>query len=455
MTQDEHASQEPPLSGIDDLLAPFHEAIKPEERFRVGTEAEKIGLLEPGFEALPFEGPRSVSRVLALLVERYGWHAEQEYEGAPIIALTKANASVTLEPAGQLELSGAPLRTIHETSAELVSHLAEVRAISSELGIAWISMGFQPFATHADLPDVPKPRYGVMKQYLPTRGPRSLDMMRRTSTVQANLDYSSEADAMKKLRVSLALQPIVTAMFASSPFYEGARGKYLSERCAVWLGMDPDRSGLLPFAWDKRASFQSYVEWALDVPMFLVKHGKKVLPNTAQTFRQFLEHGLQGERPNRTDWETHLNTLFPEARLKRTLEMRGADAQTTELTCALPALWKGLMYDARTLDDAEALVSSLDPETLDRARPDIAVHALRAKLQGKPVREWAERVVAIASEGLQRIADKNAAGEDERIYLAALAANIAAGKTPADKLLEAIAGAADPKRALVAAVRIA
>jgi glutamate--cysteine ligase len=280
-------------------------------------------------------------------------------------------------------------------------------------------------------------------------------MMRRTSTVQANLDYSSEAGAMRMLRVALALQPIVTAMFASSPFYEGARGKYLSERCAVWLGMDPDRSGILPFAWDERATFLSYVEWALDVPMFLVKHGKKVIPNTEQTFRQFLKDGRDGERATRTDWETHLNTLFPEARLKRTLEMRGADAQSNELTCALPALWKGLMYEARALDEAEALVSALDPATLQAARPDIAVHALGAKLLNKPLREWAERVVSIAQGGLERIGDKNAAGQDERIYLAPLAANVAAGKTPANKLLDALEGATDVKRALVAATRIA
>ena len=441
------------------MLVPFHDAIKPRERFRVGTEAEKIGLLDGSsdgkWQALPFEGPRSVSRVLALLSERYGWHGEREQPGAPIIALRKNDASVTLEPAGQLELSGAPLRTIHETSAELIAHLEEVRAISSELGIAWISMGFHPFATHADLPMVPKLRYGVMSTYLPTRGPRSLDMMRRTSTVQANLDYSSESDAIRKLRVSLALQPITTAMFASSPFYEGARGQYLSERCAVWLGMDPDRSGLLPFAWDKDSSFESYVEWALDVPMFLVKHGKKVLPNTAQTFRHFMKHGLQGERATLTDWETHLNSLFPEARLKRTLEMRGCDAQTNELTCALPALWKGLLYDPRALDDAEALASSLDPTTLQSARRQIAIHGLGATLHGKKLSAWAERVVSIASAGLQRLGDKNAAGQDERIYLAPLAANVAQGKTPANRLLDAVAGASDLKTAIVAATRIA
>jgi glutamate--cysteine ligase len=456
MNKDEHDSKEPPLTGIDDLLAPFHEAIKPPERHRVGTEAEKIGLLESTWEALPFEGARSVSRVLALLAERYGWQGEREHEDAPIIALRKNDASVTLEPAGQLELSGAPLRTIHETSAELRAHLEEVHAISNELGIAWISMGFQPFATHADLPEVPKLRYGVMKRYLPTRGPRSLDMMRRTSTVQANLDYSSEADALRKLRVALALQPIVTAMFASSPYYEGKRGQYLSERAAVWLGMDPDRSGLLPFAWDKDVSFERYVEWALDVPMFLVKRGKRMLPNTAQTFRQFLKHGLEGERATRTDWETHINTLFPEARLKRTLEMRGADAQSTELTCALPALWKGLMYEPRALDEAEALVSTLDPVTVESARLDIATHGLSAQLKGKSVQSWAERTVEIANGGLERIADKNATDQDERVYLALLTANVRAGKAPANVLLEKVESSReDFKTAVVAATRIA
>jgi len=456
MTQDEHAANEPPLTGIDDLLVPFHQAIKPRERFRVGTEAEKIGLIEGTWAALPFEGTRSVSRVLALLEERFGWHGEREHEGAPIIALRKNDASVTLEPAGQLELSGAPLSTIHETSAELRAHLEEVHAISSELGIAWISMGFHPFATHADLPEVPKLRYGVMKRYLPTRGPRSLDMMRRTSTVQANLDYSSEADALRKLRIALALQPIVTAMFASSPFYEGSRGRYLSERCAVWLGMDPDRSGILPFAWDKDASFERYVEWALDVPMFLVKRGKRMLPNTGQTFRQFLKHGLEGERATQADWETHLNSLFPEARLKRTLEMRGADAQSTELSCALPALWKGLMYEPRALDEAEALASQLDPTALESARPDIAVRALAAQLKGKPVQAWAERTVEIANGGLERLAHKNATGQDERVYLAQLTANVAAGKSPADVLLEKVAASReDLKTAVVVATRIA
>jgi glutamate--cysteine ligase len=453
MAQHEQAHSKP-LAGLDDLLVPFHEAIKPPAQFRVGTEAEKHGLLADSLKPVPFEGDRSVSRVLSLLAERYGWQPEKEHAAAPVIALRRGEASITLEPAGQLELSGAPLRTIHETSHELAEHFREVRAISSELGIVWISLGFHPFATHDELPHVPKLRYGVMKDYLPTRGPRSLDMMRRTCTVQANMDYESEEDALRKLRVSLALQPITTAMFASSPFYEGARGQYLTERGAVWLGMDPDRSGLLPFAWQRDASFQSYIEWALDVPMFLVKRGDRILPATSLTFRQFMKRGLSGERATAADWETHLNTLFPEARLKRTLELRGADAQDEGLLSAMPALWKGLLYDARSLDAAEALIADLDPQTLQDARLDIATRALSAKLLDRPVRVWAERVVEIAIAGLTRIADRNAAGQDESIYLAPLAANIAAGKTAAERMLEKTAGVADWRAALVAATRV-
>jgi glutamate--cysteine ligase len=443
-----------PLAGLDDLLVPFHEAIKPPSQFRVGTEAEKHGLLADSLTPVPFEGERSVSRVLTLLAERYGWLPEREHDAAPVIALRRDNASITLEPAGQLELSGAPLRTIHETHAELAEHFREVRAISSELGIVWISLGFHPFATHEALPHVPKLRYGVMKEYLPTRGPRSLDMMRRTCTVQANMDYDSEADALRKLRISLALQPITTAMFASSPFYEGKRGRYLTERGAVWLGMDPDRSGLLPFAWQRDVTFQSYVEWALDVPMFLVKRGDRILRATSVTFRQFMRDGLQGERATAADWETHLNTLFPEARLKRTLELRGADAQGEALLSAMPALWKGLLYDARALDAADALIADLNAEAVQAARLDIATRALDAVLLDRPVRVWAERVVEIAMAGLARIGDRNAAGQDESIYLAPLAANVAAGKTPAQLMLEATERATDWRTALVAATRV-
>jgi glutamate--cysteine ligase len=442
------------LRNQDDLLLPFLDAIKPKDAWRIGTEAEKFGLLSDTLEPLPFEGPRSVKRVLALLAERFEWHPEREQAEGDVIALTRAKASITLEPAGQLELSGAPVRNVHETCSEFEQHIQELKSVCEELGIVWLSLGFNPFARHDDLPHVPKARYGVMEKYLPTRGPRALDMMRRTCTVQTNLDYSSEEDAVRKLRVSLAVQPIVTAMFANSPFFEGRVGANLDERAAVWLGMDPDRSGLLPFAWERDMSFRKYIEWALDVPMFLVKHGDRYIPNTQQTFRQFMKDGVDGERATLRDWETHLNTVFPETRLKNTIEVRGADAQNAQLTCALPALWKGVLYDPAALSQLESLIAPLDAATVQQARPEIARVALDATLSGKPVREWAERVLDIALGGLERQADRNARGEDERIYLAPLIEQVARGRTPAHRLRDAVAGGGDFRTRVVQSARL-
>ncbi len=433
----ESTTSDAPLRSVEDLLLPFQQAIKPEAEFRIGTEAEKFGLLADTLQPIPFSGPRSVQRVLALLAERHAWREQRETEHGEVIALLRGEASITLEPAGQLELSGAPFATIHETADEFDTHLREVRGIGTELGIVWLSIGFHPFARHDELPHVPKLRYGVMKQYLPTRGPRALDMMRRTCTVQANLDYSSEQDAMRKLRVSLAIQPIVTAMFANSPFFEGRRGANTTERGAVWLGMDPDRSGILPFAWQRDISLRAYVEWALDVPMFLIKRGDRVIANTGQTFRSYMREGAQGERATLKDWETHLNTLFPETRLKKTIEVRGADAQPTDLLCALPALWKGLLYDERSLAQLETLIAKLDAETVETARPDNVRVALRAQLAGRPVQQWAQDVLDVAVGGLERHGLRDARGRDERMYLQPLVELIAAGRTPADRLLAA------------------
>jgi glutamate--cysteine ligase len=448
------ATSDEPLEDLDDLLLPFTTACKPTTRFRVGTEAEKLGLLADTRKPLPFEGPRSVRRVLELLEQRFGWHAEREHDAGQVISLSRGDASITLEPAGQLELSGAPFSTIHETQRELSEHLHELRGISEELDILWLSVGFHPFATHAELPHVPKLRYGIMEAYLPTRGPRALDMMRRTCTVQANLDFESEQDAVRKLRVSLALQPIVTALFANSPFVEGREGPHLCERAAVWIGMDPDRSGLLPFAWERDMSFRRYIEWALDVPMFLIKRGSRVISNTQQTFREFLAQGAQGTRATRADWETHINTLFPEARLKRTLEVRGADAQPTASTCALPALWKGLLYDPRGLAMAESLITPLSVGELERARPEIALHALDAMLLGRKVASWAADVLELARGGLERLACLDAEGRDESLYLEPLAALLARGSTAAKDLRENVRRSSDFATAVVAATRV-
>jgi glutamate--cysteine ligase len=447
-------SSDAPLEGFDDLLLPFQKAEKPSARFRVGTEEEKLGLLADTLAPVPFTGPRSVQRVLALLAERFGWQPEREHEQGEVISLLRDGASITLEPAGQLELSGAPFASVHETHAELELHLRELATISEELGLVWLSMGFHPFARQDELPQVPKLRYGIMQKYLPTRGPRALDMMRRTCTVQANMDYDSEHDAVRKLRIALALQPVTTAMFAHSPFVEGRRGDNLCERAQVWLGMDPDRSGILPFAWERDMSYRAYVEWALDVPMFMLKRGSRVIANTGQTFRAFLADGAEGERATHSDWETHLNTLFPEARLKKTIEVRGIDAQRTDLVCAVPALWKGMLYDERAMSELETLIGPLTAAQVTQARPLIARDALKAQLAGKPVLSWAQQVVEIASASLVRQASRDAAGRDESVYLTPLVALLSAGKTPAEALLEAVAGKPDFRAAVVAHARV-
>jgi glutamate--cysteine ligase len=439
---------DPPVTHLDDLLRPFHEAFKAPDGLLVGTEAEKIGLTTAELAPVGFDTRGGVADVLRLFEARHGWQPQREHADAPVIALTRNHASISLEPAAQLELSGAPFRSVHDTRRELSEHLAELDGISQELGLVWLSMGFHPFARLDQLASVPKLRYPIMTSYMPTRGARSLDMMNRTCTVQANLDFLDEADAMRKLRVSLALQPIATAMFANSPFIEGRRSEYLSERAAVWLQMDRDRSGMLPFAWNRAATLRDYVEWALDVPMFMVKRGARVIANTGQTFRSFMRDGAEGTTATSSDWESHLNTLFPEARLKRTLEMRGADAQPTELLCAIPALWKGLLYDAQALAGAESLVEPLDLATLSAARPEIARRALRATLLGRPVQEWAGRMIELAEGGLERLAVKDASGADERIYLRGIRALVEASDSPADVLLRATSGSADLPRAI-------
>jgi glutamate--cysteine ligase len=446
-----NADNDVPISGIDDLLIPFHEACKPASEFRVGTEAEKFGWLSDARTPLPFSGPRSVQAVLTALAERFGWTPDREQPEGDVIALLRGQSSVTLEPAGQLELSGAPHDSIHETDREFQNHFRELHQVGDPLGIAWLSLGFHPFAKLDQLPRVPKLRYAIMERYLPTHGSRALDMMRRTCTVQANLDYASESDAVRKLRVGLALQPIVTAMFANSPFYEGAKSARLSERADVWLHMDPDRTGLLPFAWERDMSFRAYVEWALDAPMFLIKRDGHVTANTEQTFRTYLREGRAGFRATLSDWKTHINSLFPEARLKNTLEMRGADAQSGALLCATPALWKGLLYDEIALAKAEALIAPLSAALLESVRPEIGTSGLRTKLVGRPMRAWATEILEIASDGLERLGVKNEQGESEAIYLSGIQRLVHDDMSPAHVLLATVRDGADFTEQVVAA----
>jgi glutamate--cysteine ligase len=443
------------LTTLDQLLIPFHEAMKPVEQHRIGAEAEKFGVDAVTGAPLPYEGERSVCTVLEALIERHGWHAESETPGGPLIALLRAGASVTLEPGGQLELSGAPLENIHQTCKEMSGHLAELRDISNELGLLWLGIGFHPFATQAELPWVPKQRYGIMRRYLPTRGTYGLDMMRRTATVQANFDYVNEEDALRKVRVSLRLSPLVTAIFANSPFYEGRLFGGRSYRARVWLSVDPDRQGLLPAVLERGRRFADYIEWALDAPMFLVKRGTQVIENTGQSFRSFMKYGFGGHHATLKDWETHINTLFPEVRLKRTIEVRSADSLPANLVCALPALWTGILYDARALDEAEELSASFTAAELEAVRPAIGEQALLATFRGAPLADLAARVVDIAAGGLARRARLNKNGEDERIHLTKLIALVDKGWCPADALVEGLGNTdADLRQEILARARI-
>jgi glutamate--cysteine ligase len=434
-----------PIRRRDDLVVPFAEACKPRSEWRIGPEMEKFGLLEATRRPLPYLGDRSVLKVLEHLHNHHGWTPEREHEGGPIIALMRGGASITLEPGAQLELSGDKAENIHQVCAELRGHLREIAPISKAMGVRWLGLGFHPLARREDFEWVPKQRYGVMREYLPTRGGHALDMMLRTCTVQVNLDYASESDAMRKMKVALALAPATTAMFANSPWKEGGPHGGLSYRGRVWLDVDPDRTGLLPVLWKRGSRFEDYVDWALDVPMFLFKRGGHAIHNTGQTFRSFLKNGYEGHAATMEDWKTHLNTLFPEVRLKKTIEVRGADVQSTDMACALPALWTGILYDDRALAEAEALVDGWTYDEVNELRSRAWRQGLRVEFRGRTLIEIAQRMVEIAEGGLERrgIADPGC-GKDERIHLARLKKLAGEGRCPADVLLEGLDREADP-----------
>ncbi len=445
-----------PIESMEDLLAPFHQAETPRAHFRVGTEAEKFGVFADG-TALPYEaGERGfgVTTALTRLRDQFGWTPKREYDDGPLIALVReeknGKASITLEPGGQLELSGATQRTIHETCEEFRTHMTELRAVSADHDVRWLGVGYHPLAAQADLPWVPKLRYGVMREYLPTKGSRALDMMRRTATVQANYDFIDEVDAVRKMRIGLALSPITTAMFANSPFSERTADGTRSHRAAVWLDVDPDRSGMLPFAFEDGFSYQRYVEWALDAPMFLIVRGSETHPNTGQPFREFLKDGFRGVHATMGDWTTHLNTLFPEVRLKNTIEVRGVDNQNTSLVCALPALYSGIFHDEEALVAAERFASSLAPDELIAARQDLPALGLKAKVGTRELSELAVEVFEIAKAGLARQANLNDDGQDETIHLAALERLVRAGQCPADALLGEVSNEALDAQSIIA-----
>jgi len=414
---------------------------KPRADWRIGTEHEKFGFQLDDLRPLTYDGPRGIEAVLRGLTA-LGWQPVEEK--GQVIALLRDAASVTLEPAGQLELSGAPLASIHETCAEVSAHLREVKTVSDALGVGFLGMGFQPKWTRAEMPWMPKGRYRIMREYMPRRGQLGLDMMTRTCTVQVNLDFASEADMVKKFRVALALQPVATALFADSPFTEGRPNGYLSYRSHIWTDTDPDRTGMLDFVFESGFSFERYVDYLLDVPMYFSYRDGQYIDCSGLSFRDFLAGKLAplpGKLPTLNDWSDHLTTAFPEVRMKKFLEMRGADGGPWNRLCALPAFWVGLLYDDAALDAAWDLVRDFSREERHALRDGVPKYALKLPFRSASVRELAIEALKIAQAGLARRAALNPAGVDETAFIDPLFEIALANQTPAERKLELFHGA--------------
>jgi len=429
-----------PITDRSTLVEVLASGEKPRADWRIGTEHEKFGFRFDDLRAPAFDGERGIEAVLRGLT-RFGW--EPVDENGRTIALLKDAASVTLEPAGQLELSGAPLKTIHETCGEVGAHLFEVKSVADELRLGFLGMGFQPKWRRDEMPWMPKGRYRIMRDYMPKVGDLGLDMMTRTCTVQVNLDYASEADMVRKFRVSLALQPVATALFADSPFTEGRPNGYLSYRSQIWTDTDPDRTGMLDFVFEDGFGYERYVDYLLDVPMYFSYRDGVYHDAAGQSFRDFLRGelpALPGQLPTLRDWSDHMTTAFPEVRLKKYLEMRGADGGPWNRLCALPAFWVGLLYDDTALDAAWDLVRDFTMAERNALRDDVPRLALKTPFRGGTLRDLAIEALKISAGGLQRRAQLNSSGQDERVFLDTLIEIAESGQTPAERKLELFHG---------------
>ncbi|WP_299778458.1 glutamate--cysteine ligase [uncultured Roseobacter sp.] len=435
-----------PITSHDQLAQYLSDGCKPKEDWRIGTEHEKFGYCKDTLKPLPYEGDRSIRVMLEGLRDTHGWSPVEE--GGHLIGLEKDGANISLEPGGQLELSGAPLETIHETCDEVNTHLREVQDVADRIGAGFIGLGAAPVWRHDDMDLMPKGRYKLMNDYMGRVGTMGRVMMRRTCTVQVNLDFGSEADMVQKMRVALALQPVATALFANSPFFEGRPNGHKSWRSVAWRNLDAARTGMLPFVFEDGFGFERWVDYALDVPMYFVYRDGQYVDALGQSFRDFLKGelpALPGEIPTLSDWADHLTTAFPEARMKRFIEMRGADGGPWRRLCALPAFWVGLMYDQTALDAAWDLVKSWDMGTRDLMRVAASVDGLQAEVHGIKLHDIAREAVAISMSGLKSRARAGAGGmvPDETHFLNALHESIESGKVPADELLEQYNGAWD------------
>ena len=433
-----HAENQPqPIENTRQLVEYFEAGCKPKHAWRIGTEHEKFAYRLDNLRPLPHDGKVSIAALLEGL-RRFGW--QPVYENEQLIALHQKDAAITLEPGGQLELSGAPLETLHQTCEEVNQHLYQVKDVAGEINVGLLGLGFQPKWGRDETPWMPKGRYAIMREYMPTRGHLGLDMMLRSCTAQVNLDFASEQDMIKKFRVGLALQPIAVALFANSPFADGKPTGYLSYRSHVWTDTDPDRCGILPFVFDSSMGFERYMEYALDVPMYFIYRDGRYINTAGQSFRAFMAGRLParpGERPTMADWVDHLSTLFPEVRMKRFLEMRGADGGPWHRLCALPAFWTGLMYDDGALDAAWDLAKHWTMADHASLRAQVPRTALNTRIGRYTLKDLAVETLAITREGLRARARKNSRGEDESRFIDTLNEIADAGITPAEELLQA------------------
>jgi glutamate--cysteine ligase len=428
-----------PIGARSELVEWIASGEKPRESWRLGTEHEKVPFYTADASPVPYDGGRGIRALLEGLQERTGWAPIMEDDHPIGLADEEGGGAISLEPGGQFELSGAPLKTLHDTARETAQHLADAKAVGERLGIGFLTLGMSPLWTRDQTPAMPKARYRIMTNYMPKVGSLGLDMMYRTSTVQVNMDYASEADMVKKLRVSLALQPVATAIFANSPFTDGKPNGYLSMRSNIWLDTDGDRTGMMAFAFEEGFGYERYVEWALDVPMYFVKRDSTYHDVAGASFRDLFAGKLAqlpGERAIRSDWANHVSTLFPEVRLKRYLEMRGADVGNLEHIVALSAFWTGLLYDEAALDGAWDLVKKWSAEQREQLRADVPKQALKASIAGRSVQDIARDALALSRAGLRRRACLDDTGQDETRHLAYAEEIVASGRTQAERLLE-------------------
>jgi glutamate--cysteine ligase len=424
-----------PVESLADVLPYFRDAEKPPERWRVGMEHEKLGLYATGPAPVPFAGPRGIEALLESIAERDGW--TRISEDGHTIALQKDGAAITLEPGGQLELAGVPSHSVVEVCREFRAHLDLVAEVSRPFGIVWLALGFQPFWGVEDAPRMPRVRHEMMRAYLPEHGTLGLEMMHLTGTVQANFDYGSETDMAAKLRMALAVTPIVSALYANSSLMLGKASGFESRRVHIWRHTDPDRTGILPFAFERDFGYADYARWAFDVPMFFVVRDGRYLPARGLRFGEFVERGLDGERATLADFDRHLTTLFPEVRLKRFIEVRGADAVPPRLACALPALWKGLLYDTGAREAAFALAADWSPDEREALLDQVSRRGLAARApDGRPLLELARELIACADAGLGRLAAAPGAPPDERGLLDGAREQVERGVSPGRVVLE-------------------